>query len=371
MSKIKPIDYYIDDVSVKGKKAKREKVSKPKKKGKTRNKVIAIVVAAALSLGAIFGISKLLKRGNKIDKDKAPVTDLNKPDKDKEDTTNTPSTNLDETTKVEEKDVNDLGDELEFPKQDTSKYGDSTNGKVDKDKVVEKDSNLYVDQNAADKSDEVGDTKTDTKDDTLYVDPGVNKEDTSDDVVKEKEPDYEIHDGKTGEVVDSGDGEKSDDFAHDDELGKDIEKDKVGKYAYADQDYYGWIDENGKLVWGIVIEKGTLMSKEDLEKVKATYSTSPVAEEDTSYETQPSSPSNPQPDESDGEIIVDDGVVNPDGTYSLYDMKFRSKEDYDQWVLQGYTGYTENSDGLMVPEEEIIKDGYITEEEYEKQLQLR
>ena len=49
-------------------------------------------------------------------------------------------------------------------------YGNTT-GNIDKDKLVEKDGNIYVNQDSANNSNNVGNTSIDTNNDTLVVKP--------------------------------------------------------------------------------------------------------------------------------------------------------------------------------------------------------
>ena len=54
-------------------------------------------------------------------------------------------------------------------------------------------------------------------------------------------------------------------------------------------------------------------------------------------------------------IPIDYNVLeNEDGTYTIFGLTFRTKADFEQWVIQGYEGYAEY-DGVMMPEEEILK----------------
>lgn len=350
---------------------------------KKRNKIITTVVALALALaGIVTGLSF-----RKHDKSKGKTDDKNVEKTIDTDENTTLKTEKDVVNLVS---VNDLGDELEIPVEVPKvEFGEVVSGNINTDNIVESNNELYVNEEALNNSEQVGEVQIETTDNT-YVNP-------DDGQVYEKEIDYEIVDGNTKEVIEEGNGAIPPNYEYDEGLDKVIEKEEVGKNAYADKDYYGWIGDG--TVWGIVISKGTPMEKEDLEEIKQTLSTNPnPPKEDTIFETtepetsQPTTeptdydtvkpstpesnpqspqptpePTNPQPQTpaQDSNIETEEGVINPDGTYTLYGTTFRSKADYEQWVLQGYTGYALNNDGIMVPEEEIIENGYITEEEYE------
>ncbi len=334
--KIKSIDDYLNEdlmaISVKPKKVKKQK---NKSKGK-KAKVIALVLAGVIALsGMVTGLVHVFKRNKNNNNNKV----------------NTPS--ISASTDMT---LDDLGDSLEMPEKSSVKYGEVLDGNLKKEDIVKQDSKLYVNESAASKKGTVGNSSVDTKNDTLYVDP-------SDGNVKEKDKYYEVHDGKTGQTVESGKGDKSPNYQYDPELGKEIEKEEVGKNTYADQNYYGWTGDG--TVWGVVIPKGTVMTKEGLERAKKELSTSPYPPKEASVQsntssnantgssssTQTTKPSTQNSSDNTSSIETGKGVINPDGTYTIHDVTYRSYEDYQQYVLQGYTGYA-IKDGIMMPEEE-------------------
>lgn len=296
--------------------AKTEKV-KTKKGKKIVVKTVAIVAAAAIALSAgIAGIVNHFKKKNN-DVPKKPNNSI--------------------STMI----IDDMGTELEFPKNNESKYSNVT-GDIDVNKIVEKNDKLYVDKESADKSKDVGKTTIDTKNDTLKVDP--------DGKVKEKDKGYEIKDDK-GNVIDKGDlGDNGipDGYAYDSVLKKYLPKEEVGKYVYADATYY---DEEGT----VIIKKGDVVAKETLEKAKKYLTTTKATKkEPTSAPSSSTTTTNPTETTTKTETTTDEGKVNANGTYTIFGLTFESKADYEQWVLQGYEGYAE-ADGIMKSEEEILK----------------
>lgn len=217
--------------------------------------------------------------------------------------------------------IDDLGSELEFPKETKPQVGEIT-GKVDVNTIVEKNDKVYVDQESADKANTVGTTITDTKDDTLTVDPTTGK-------VNDTTPGYEIVD-ENNSVIESGNNEE----------------DLLKGYITLDKNYYY---KDGTLAFA----KGSIVSEEDFNKYKDYLITdlndAIIVEETTEPTTIPTEPTT-IPTEST--TSSNEGVVNEDGTYTIFGLTFESKADYEQWVLQGYEGYSE-VDGIMISEEEL------------------
>lgn len=313
-----------------------------KKQAKKKKKLILAIIAGALALttaitGAVleFNFFGKKKKNNDDANNKTSVSSVS-------DTKNTSSLVS----------INDIGNELEFKKDNKSKYGEVT-GNVDLNKIVEKNGTIYADKNSADKSDKVGTVIYDTKGDTLIINP--------DGTAIEKEVGYEVKD-ENGNVIDSGEGKIPDGYVWDSTIDKYILEEEAGKYVYADSNYY---DSYGN----IVIYKGELVAKETLEKAKKyLYTTKPIQSEvstdtdvivdyttDTDIIVEDTTDTDVIIEDTDTEIIIDDtdveltieeGIINPDGTYTIYGMTFLSKEDYEQWVLQGFEGYGE-IDGIM------------------------
>ena len=242
--------------------------------------------------------------------------------------------------------IDDMGTELEFSQDTTSKYGETT-GNVNVDEIVEKDGKLYVDKNSADKSNQVGNSSVDTKNNTLKVE--------SDGTVKDKTPGYEVKDDN--KVVSSGNGNIPDGYAWDSVLKKYLPKEEIGKYVYADATYY---DSEGN----IIINKGDVVAKETLEKAKKYLTTTkPIQSSSSNTTTKPiqSSSSNTTTSSnvssnisSSSNTTTSTTTSSTNGTYTMFGLTFESKDDYEQWVLQGYEGYVE-VDGIMKSEEEIQK----------------
>ena len=370
----------FDTSKPKAKKVKVKKVKAKQQKKKLNKKgvivsVVAFITAAFVTACSAMGLSKRNKKNNDTSSNDYSVSQDYVLDSTTSNDTLSTQSNV-----VYDTNINDLGDELEFKKQDQSKkYGDTTKGKVDKDKIVEKDDKLYVDQNAADKSNEVGDTKTDLQDGKLVEETNENGET----VVKEKDEYYEVKD-EDGKVVDSGKGEIPSGYVWDEQLGAYVTENNCGKFVVLDKNYYGYYeDENGNMQYGLAFPKGSLVSVEsykNLDKYFTTYyDSSKELNDDNKTESNPSedtnpnlgSPEDPGNDSSEPEIDdqpqieTEEGVINPDGTYTIYGLTFRSKTEYEQWVAQGYEGFIKK-DGIMIPEEE--KDNNINNVGYQKVL---
>lgn len=374
---------------VKTKKPKKLKAKKVRTK-KTNNRVKIGVIAAVVVVGllTVTGCSALVEKlfRRSQDKDNDSNNDLS--------TSLSQDNVLENTSSIEDTlsfqdtssstDIKDLGDELEFPKEEPRpNYGETSTGKADKDKVVEKDGNIYVDKDSADKADKVGETSTDLQNGNLY-------EDSKDGKVTEKDKGYEVDDGKTKDKVDSGNGEIPEGYAWDPVLQRYLPKEEVGKYTYVDVDYYEY-DMTGN--WVVILHKGEIVTHETLALAKQVLSTSPTPPKEPDIEIPddknetPSIPdkdasSTPEePDNSTPNLDEYGGVLNPDGTYTIYTkeklddgtiveytLTFRSKEEYLQWVSQGYEGFGV-SGGIMMPEDEI--NNQLSNTQNQKVLKLR
>lgn len=116
-----------------------------------------------------------------------------------------------------------------------------------------------------------------------------------------------------------------------------------------------FIDEEGT----VIINKGDVVAKETLEKAKkyltTTKKTNSSSNTTTSSTTTSSATDTSSKNETSSTTTTsNEGKVNANGTYTIFGLTFESKADYEQWVLQGYEGYAE-ADGIMMPEEEILK----------------
>lgn len=259
------------------------------------------------------------------------------------------TTNNTNTTTTSAFDLTDLGAELEIPTSTTKKMGSVVSGTADLSKVTEQNGKLYVDKENASKAQNKT-TSIDLKGGSLKTD--------SKGTVYDKTTGYIIKD-ETGKTIATGNLNESgipDGYAYDPVLKKYIPKEEVGKYVYADATYY---DEAGNEV----LKKGDVVAKETLEKAKKYFSTTTVknnsttstkAVATTTTTAKKNTASTTKKTTTTTTINSDEGVINPDGTYTIYGMTFESKADYQQWVLQGYEGYAE-VDGIMKSEEEIQK----------------
>ena len=205
--------------------------------------------------------------------------------------------------------------------ENNSQYGNTT-GDINKDELVEKDGTIWKDKEAADNSDKVGKTEIDDQDGKYEVKP--------DGTVQDKDTGYEVKDDE-GNVKQEGSNEDGipAGYAWDEVLGKLVPESEVGKYVYADADYY---NNQGSLI----IAKGDIVLRERLEEIKKTHTTTKPETTTTPTETQQeeTKPTETQQEETKPtETVKEDGVVNSNGTYTIYGVTYKSKEDYHQFLM--------------------------------------
>lgn len=349
---------------------KKEKDQKEKRKK-------GAIALAALILAALIGLGAYLAACSKKKNDDTKSTDT---------TIETETEEPKRVIKIEKFDLSKLGKDLDIPDEKEillEQFGEvvSFNGEsIDVEKITEavdpttNEKVLFVDKEAADNASEIGKVTYDTQTDE-YVDSQGN--------VRKNESGYEVVDPKTGNVetgngdIPSGYVEKTDDN------GQTIyvESDKADTYFFADKDYWTF-DENGNPY--IIFKKGDRIDKQEFELLKdILFDYKPSKSENNSdtvetsyetgepiYETEPVQAPAPITSSTYTEVGTPDpkptttvdeygGIVNADGTYTIFDLIFESKADYQQWVLQGYEGYA-LVDGIMMSEEAMY--------EYEKTL---
>lgn len=271
-----------NQAKIKAKNAKKEK-NKKKRKGIIKS-ALALVLAGLIAVGCHFGFKKKNNNNN---------ANLNKP------------------SIVT---VDDLGVEEEFTSSDESKsYGDTT-GNIDKDKLVGKDNVVYKDKEAADKSDKVGDKKTDLQGGKLEIDKDGN--------VVEKNPGYEIKDDK-GNTTEKGETDNGipKGYVFDPVLNKIVKENELGKFVYADSDYYSKIDGTQ------ICKKGDVVLKTSLENWKKDSNITTIK---PSVNTENNNTPNTKPEDTEK---VDEGVINPDGTFTISGVTFINKATYQAIVL--------------------------------------
>ena len=298
-------------------------------KSKRKRKVLGLaIISVVLSASAAFTAFFFSKKQNN--------SKNNKPTQSMLDTT--PTINPEDQISV-----NGLGLVYDDPTLQIEKpqYGNTT-GNINKEDLVEKNNTIWKDQEAANNSSNVGKTEIDDKKGTLEVKPN------GDVFVKDEGYEIKKEDGTTVEGTiteqDKQNGNKLPGYVYDENLDKEVIPEHANKYVSCDANYY---DSTGALVYA----KGEAITPEDLALAKQLFTTTkPVIEtqpESTVPETKPEGP-------IEEEIVVtEQGVVNADGTYTIFGLTFESKADYEQWVIQGFEGYGIDLDGIMKPEEEI------------------
>ncbi len=206
--------------------------------------------------------------------------------------------------------ISDLGLEEDVISNENSIYSDATNG-IDTNEIVSKNGKLYVNSAAAGNSSNVGKSVVDTKGGTLEVKSNGK-------VYEKNNSEYEVVD-KNGNVTSSGTKDSTgapNGYVYDPVIGGYVKPEEAGKYVK---------DENGHIV-----------SKEDYEaRNNQNKTSSSVSSSNTSSSSTVSK-------------VEENGHYNADGTYTIYGMTFESKEDFEQYVLQGYQGYG-LVNGIMKP----------------------
>lgn len=277
------------------------------------------IIAALTSLGAILAalmvlVSCVIPHGKKNNATQTTIT------------TTTHTTNVD---------LDSLGQTLTLPSGTTLKTG-NVSGNIDLSKVTLQKGTYFADKDNASKADQIGKTSINLQNDTLKTD--------SKGTVYNKTTGYTIIDPETGKTIATGNLNEDglpDGFKNSEELdGIYEEKDNVETLTYADSDYY---DKDGNLV----LKKGDIVDKETLESAKKYLYTTKL----TTTITTTTTTAKPTTTTT---ATTNQGVINGDGTYTIFGLTFESKADYEQWVLQGYEGYAE-ADGIMKPEVEIQK----------------
>lgn len=369
---------------------KNKKTKIKNSKNKISKKAVAIITAIALGVTTFVSCHFLGKNKNKDNSlSKAPTISqvdnsissneeitpsvTQKPDQ-VAPNTNTNS-NTDTNVKNEtKKTLADLGLALTFPEiENKTEYKNPSATNVDTNEIVEDNQGtLWVDKEAQEESVNIGKVEVDTKDDTLEVKPDGN--------VYEKEESYEIVDKETGNVIVSEDLDNNDlpdGFEYDSARDEIVKEEEVGKYVYSEYDFYF---ADGTLV----ISKGDLVSIETYERAKVELSTTkpeksepveevvdsvftPIEEEtiiEENIQTEETVTEEVEveiEEEVTIEQVTEEGIVNQDGTYTIYGTTYESKADFEQFLLtpDAYGYYN----GMIMSLESI--------EELNKQLTLK
>lgn len=273
-----------------------------------RKGITTSIVAISLSILALAGCGK---KAEKVVVDDTPKKELEAVD----------VVDTNEEEKIEEKikeelntiDIESLGKRGASRHAEKVEFGDVTGDIVKEDIVKGDDGYLYATEEDKDKSEKIGEQTTETE---TQTDTG-----------------YEII-GEDGNIEASGDEEVP--------PGYDEETLLPEGYVYCDANYY---DEEGNLI----LAEGDVVTVETLEFAKMYLTTNP------NQNTETQEPVVEEP-------TYDEGTHNPDGTYTKDGLTFESYEDYQQWVLQGYTGYGLDDDGIMRP---IVDEDIIGENSYQ------
>ncbi|MDO4962903.1 MAG: hypothetical protein Q4E75_02225 [bacterium] len=335
--------------------------SKDRKQSSNKKGFVALLVAFLIGCGSIIGLTGCSNKKNNKNKTNNETT---------EDVIDTLT-----SEEIEDVSLDDLGVELPFETQKSQIISSSKNIAPNK-VVVGKDGTIWVDSEALNNSSKVGTSTVDTKGGTITVDnkgtARVNKEG------------YEVYD-ESGNLIEKGVGDNP-----------TIKSDDKSGTVVAEATYY---DESGN----VVIEKGDRVLENTYKEIQSKYFTKKPVVEDTqapkedgivnsngtytisgmTFESK-SSYQNWINQGCTGYGIDTDGIMKPiskiennsnekvettsdkkntsdekvknsnekeslNGTYKVSGMTFKSKADYEQWVINGYKGYAEVG-GIMVPD---------------------
>ena len=295
----------------------KSKDNKKKKKGIIAA-TVALILAGVMTISGFLIASKLKK-------------------KDANDPTNSTSTSQ-KNDKIGTRSLDSLGKELEESKEKNSEYTKVSGDFNIEDVVRGSDGLLYVDEESAALATKSGSVEIDTKGGTLVV--------ADNGKVYTKEEGYEVLD-ENGNVVESGNGTPST---------------ITGGTDYIECPCY-FYDDFGNPVH----EPGELITLQELEKSREKWHTTKPQgdeyavieeeiiyydEEQTSVEEAPTgSEKVEEPTTYDEETTTsysDSGVVNSDGTYTIYGVTYASYADYQQYIIDGGAGYG-YIDGVIQP----------------------
>lgn len=291
------VDEYLDK-KIKESETKEIAVIEPKKKRKGLGiAIIALILAGVTALSCFIGFKKKKNKTDEI----------------------VPSTSTSTIVSIDE-----LGKEEEFTKTEENKQYGKTTGNIKKEDLVEKNGTVYKNQEAANKSDQVGKVQTDLKNDTLKVD--------EDGDVVEKEEEY-IVENEYGMVIDQGSNESG----------------IPAGCMYADATYY---DKTGN----VVVTKGELVNINDFYRLQPYLTTNPnqsyypaydetynpnyqYPTYDDSYNSNYNEPYYPSYNEptyeepSYNNNTNYNGVINRDGTFTIDGVTFIDKATYEAIIL--------------------------------------
>lgn len=278
----KELNEYFDNIEIRGSKVKdnnSKKTSNKKKKIVTR--------ISALALAIIAGVGSLVAlHSSKKNNDKKISMVVNT--------------------------IDSIGDELEYDIDNSSKYNDPS-GKLDVSHIT-KDSKgrLYVNEEALKKAGSVGSTSIDTKNGTLVT--------KSNGKVYVKDEGYTILD-ESGNVKATGTkpagSNMPDGYVWDSNRNEYVKKEDAGKYIY---------NKNGELV--------RIEDKDKEEGEKIISSETKIVENTTTTTPSTSTTTKSNPTTTTTKPSTDNYYTD-----QISGLKFESKEDYQQWVLNGYKGY--------------------------------
>lgn len=232
--------------------------------------------------------------------------------------------------------VNDIGVEEEIPVVENNQF-EKVTGNIKQEDLVEKNGTTWKDQNAANKSDNVGTVIVDTKNDTLKVQP--------DGEVIEKDIDYVVKDTQ-GNTIEIGSNENGapNGFVYDDGMDSYVEVEDAYKYITLEADYY---DMSGNLVFSM----GEVVTREAYERIKAQFIAHVPQTTTPNYGYDYNQPSYTQPNygydynqpsydynQNNGYVNNSNadsygGVINPDGTYTIYGTTYADKATFEAIAL--------------------------------------
>lgn len=285
--------------------------------------------------------------------------------------------------------LDEMGVKLEQDPTEKLEYANPT-GDVKVENIVE-DSNgtLWVDEEAKDKSEDIGKEVYDDQDGNLVIEP--------DGTVKNPEVDYEIKD-EDGNIIDEGtfdeDTEKTPDgdpipdgFDYNEDADKVVEDTPENENLFIDPEGNVWENEEAykKYQENLKTDGETVETEVEIfdEPIYPTDISEPTEEpiigsiEESSSQlesttepmieetiTEPTEPVTETVIESTEPVTESkeqmlEGVINQDGTYTIDGVTFLTKDDFYQCIMEPES-YGMDIDGIIKPIAEIEKQNSLT-----------
>lgn len=317
------LDQYLESELAKDAAEETIELENNEKKSKKRKGIIISIIALCLA-GVTAFTTFLIKGKNKVKVESSKTPTTSTVDDIEEDIKN----DIDLNTLS----LSDLGIELEIELESAGEIAQKNeyvnpSGNINKDKIVEKDGTLWVSEEAAEKADEIG--KVVINGETVSSSNGNNNENNN---VTTNQIDYVIKDEK-GKEITSGNIEVSTKrttpdgtvipygYAWDEGRNEIVPEEDVGKYVY---------DSDGDLVFANKQTQNSNTTTTTTSKTSTTTTTSPKSTTTTSA-SKNTTTTTTQPTTTQKDSLG--GLVNADGTYTIYGTTYMNKETFEAFIL--------------------------------------